>query len=125
METAQAHRYITPTLQANWNLAISEVIRCLNSNLTYETWLALQTLYDILPPEIYKEVTVKHDMIEKEFLATATDSSSYEAQILSFNNGMNILRKHERTFFREMYELLYKGGYLEKKTGPSEHGGEW
>ncbi len=119
METSQANRYITPTLQANWNLAISDVIRCLNADLIYEAWLALQTLYDILPPEIHKKVEKDYKKLKTTYEAHYTESTGYEAIVSTYFNGLETLRNETRPFFRLMYELLYGGGYLEKQAGPS------
>jgi hypothetical protein len=119
MEVSQANRYITPTLQANLNLAISDVIRCLNAKMIFEAWEALQTLYDILPPDVHKEVKIKHDNIKRDFEASGNQCIAYEDLVTSHNEGMTVLNEHTRPFFREMYELLYKGGYLEKQSGPT------
>ena len=122
MEASQPNRYITPTLQANWNLAIGDIIRCFNAGLIYEAWLALQTLYDLLPPEKpelkenYKIVRNHFINIKNNFESQATESASYEAIVTSFHNGLTILRKEMRPFFAEIYQLLYKGGYLEKRS---------
>ena len=116
MEATQTRRYITPTLQANWNLAIGDVIRCLNAGLIYEAWLALETLYNILPPDIYKKVVNDYQTIKKDFDSHGTDSASYEIIVESYDSGLATLREAVRPFFRKMYELLYEGGYLEKKA---------
>jgi len=124
METSQTRRYITPTLQANWNLAISDVIRCLNAGETYEAWLADQTLYGLLPPEredlkeIYTKVRKHYETIKKNLQSHATDSTSYQDVVTSYQNGLTVLTEHVRPFFQEMYELLYRGKYLETSTGP-------
>lgn len=112
-------RYIKPTLQANWNLAISEVIRRLNAGLTYEAWLAIETLYALLPPEERPKIKHKYETIKRELDGHATDSVGYEEILTSFTNSHAVLNKHIRPFFIEMYDLLYNGGYLREDAGPT------
>jgi len=114
-----ARRYITPTLQANWNQAISEVIRCLNAGFYDAAWRAVGSFYLILPPTIRKKVKNQYENVEKDYDANATDSASYEEIVGSYNEGLATLKNKVPPLFMEMYERLYDGGYLENKAGPT------
>lgn len=116
MEISQTSRYITPTLQSNWNYAINEVLKRMNNVGIAEVWKAIETLYTILPPTIYEKAKAEYARIVNQ-VNNATNGSTVDflAMVESNNEACLILEELAIPFFRKMYDALYKGGYLEKE----------
>jgi len=114
MENSQ--KFILPTLASNFNLAISEILNRMNSDSLGEQWRAMVTLYHILPPAIYDKVKGDYEKITKKINHVGNSGSISYIDLVQDNDEVNaILEEFASPFFRKMYELLYEGGYLEKK----------
>lgn len=117
MESSSAYKYITPTLQSNFNYAIGEVLKRMNNMDIADTWQAIETLYTILPPKIFEQVQSEYKtIIAKVNKVNSGDSVDYMAMVTANNETKRVLGELAIPFFRRMYEALYAGGYLEKKT---------
>ena len=82
-----------------------------------ETWKSIETLYMILPPTIFAEVEGDYKRIVKRVNSVTNGSTvDFLAMVESNNECCLILEEFAFPFFRKMYELLYKGGYLEKES---------
>lgn len=115
METSQAKPFITPTLQSNWNYAINEVLKRMNNLDIGETWKAVETLFQILPPKIYEKVEKEYKAIVKRVNEANNGSGvDYQDMIETNREACTVLEVFAIPFFRKMYSLLYNGGYLEK-----------
>jgi len=100
---------------SNFNYAVNEVLRRMNTMGIGEVWRAIETLHVILPPTIYDEVEDDYKRIVKQVNKASSGSSvDFLAMVESNNECCLILEEYAIPFFRKMYELLYKGGYLEK-----------
>lgn len=82
-----------------------------------ETWKAIETLYTILPPTIFDKVQTEYKSIIKQ-VNEANDGSSvdFPSMVEANKEACLILEELAIPFFRKMYSLLYKGGYLEKEA---------
>jgi len=115
LEASQRNRFILPTLQSNFNYSINEILKRMNTLGIAETWRAIETLFCILPPNIYNKVeTDYNDIIKKVNTVTNGSTVDFLAMVESNNECCLILEEFAFPFFRKMYELLYEGGYLEK-----------
>lgn len=115
MATVSSQRYILPTLQSNFNYSINEILKRMNNDGIGETWRAIETLFCILPPKIHKEVQIDYNDIIKKVNTVANGSTvDFLAMVESNNECCLVLEALAIPFFRKMYALLYKGGYLEK-----------
>jgi len=117
LEASQRNRFILPTLQSNFNYAINEVLKRMNTVGIAETWRAIETLFTILPPKIYEVVeTDYNDIVKKVNTVTNGSTVDFLAMVESNNECCIVLEELAFPFFRKCYELLYKGGYLEKQS---------
>ena len=115
MEDSKRNPFVLPTLMSNFNYAVNEVLRRMNTMGIGEVWRAIETLHVILPPTIYDEVEDDYKRIVKQVNKASSGSSvDFLAMVESNNECCLILEEYAIPFFRKMYELLYKGGYLEK-----------
>jgi len=115
LEASQRNRFILPTLQSNFNYAVNEILRRMNTMGIAETWRSIETLYMILPPTIFAEVEGDYKRIVKRVNSVTNGSTvDFLAMVESNNECCLILEEFAFPFFRKMYELLYEGGYLEK-----------
>lgn len=116
MAVVSSQRYILPTLQSNFNYAINEILKRMNTVGIAETWKAIETLYKILPPTIKSEVKADYMNILKRLKFETNDTSvDFLAMVEANNVYCLILEELASPFFEKMYALLYEGGYLEKK----------
>jgi len=99
----------------NFNYVINEILKRMNNTGIAETWRGIETLFCILPPDIHKEVREEYKNIVR-LVNKVTNGSTVDflAMVESNNSACLILEEFAVPFFRKMYELLYKGGYLEK-----------
>jgi len=82
-----------------------------------ETWRSIETLYMILPPTIFAEVEGDYKKIVKRVNSVTNGSTvDFLAMVESNNECCIVLEELAFPFFRKCYELLYKGGYLEKQS---------
>lgn len=117
MATTSSQRYILPTLQSNFNYSINEILKRMNNVGIGETWRAIETLFHILPPKIYSQVETDYkDIIKKVNAVTNGSTVDFLAMVESNHECCMVLEEYAVPFFRKMYELLYKGGYLEKES---------
>lgn len=110
-------RFITATLQSNFNYCIGEFLQRMNQGYVYESWIALETLHSILPPEIYDNKTVRQYFNEvKNFLSKSNGNSrsNFMDQRKETQEILGYLKARNLATFRIVYAMLYKGGYLEK-----------
>jgi len=115
LEDSKRNPFVLPTLMSNFNYAVNEVLRRMNTMGIGEVWRAIETLHVILPPTIYDEVEDDYKRIVKQVNKASSGSSvDFLAMVESNNECCLILEEYAIPFFRKMYELLYKGGYLEK-----------
>jgi len=116
LEASQRNRFILPTLQSNFNYAINEILKRMNTLGIAETWRAVETLFCILPPTIYDKVeTDYNDIVKKVNTVTNGSTVDFLAMVESNNECCMVLEALAIPFFRKMYKLLYDGGYLEKE----------
>jgi len=117
-------KFVLPTLQANLNYAIGEVLQRLNTDGPYEVWVAIDTLCGILPPTVYEnpEVSKDYKMIN-DYLNNGHDGSTtnYMDQRRRSQRILGFLHQHNRPYFRLVYKKLYEGQYLEKNMGIRTH----
>lgn len=110
-------RYITPIEQTNLNKAIGYVIDRLNEGATIGTWIALETLYAYLPPDLKKEMTDDYEKIAQQVAKAQIRNKSYDPLIRGANQAdalTRIYRRHNLTFFEKIMVCLYRHGYREK-----------
>jgi len=89
----------------------------MNNTGIAETWRSIETLYMILPPKIFAEVKDDYERIVKRVNSVTNGSTvDFLAMVESNNECCLILEEFAFPFFRKMYDLLYKGGYLEKQS---------
>ena len=115
MEASKRNPFVLPTLMSNFNYAVNEVLRRMNTMGIGEVWRAIETLHTILPPSIFDEVDSEYkDIVKRVNTVTNRATVDFLAMVESNNECCLVLEEFAIPFFRKMYDKLYQGGYLEK-----------
>ncbi len=106
--------WATPTYQSNLNAAIRDVAIRLTTGCIYESYLALETLYALLPPDCEEQVSKKYAEIQKEmkYISTLKGVNSYDTKLVQQKLNSKTLRQANFALFREIKKVLFEHHWL-------------
>ena len=115
--SVKKHPYITPTYQANLNVAWRDVIAALSNADYMHAWECLQTFFEcVAPPEVEKECLKEYEKLQRNFENSKVEGvDSFQTLANSFEACEQVLIAELRPFCRKVKLSLFAHGYLEKE----------
>lgn len=107
-------QWATPTYQSNLNAAIRDVAIRLTSGLIYETWLSLETLYALLPPDCEPIVQAKYVEIAQVMnnIRSIQGIDIYDTRKKQHKINRTTLQRENFELFREIKKILFEKKWL-------------